>query len=397
MKSVAVTILILSLYFPAFTQDRSDNDLALQYFRDKDYEKAAELYGSLYEKSLNKTYYMYYILCLTELKRYDDAEKVIKRQTRKYPDDLSYIVDLGYIYKQQGKTDDGESEYDKALKKMLPSQNSIIGLANAFIAKRELKRAEETYITGKKLMRGDYTFSYELASVYRYQRNFQKMIDEYLDLLLINENYIQSVQNSLQATIYSEDQEDLTNILKNSLISRIQKYPQVTIFNELLIWLYLQDKDFENAFYQSKALDKRNNEQGYRILTLGDLAVENRMWDIAVKCFRYVIDLGENGILYLEGKYSYLDALYKKIKATGEFTPQEISDLEQNYIATLDELGRNAKTVGLVIELAHIRAFYMSKMDEAIQMLEEALLIPGINQSQISQCKLELGDIFIFS
>jgi predicted Zn-dependent protease len=46
----------------------------------------------------NSIYYQNYVKCLTELKQYDDAEKVVKKQMKKFPDDLTYYVDLGKCF-----------------------------------------------------------------------------------------------------------------------------------------------------------------------------------------------------------------------------------------------------------------------------------------------------------
>ncbi len=378
-------------------QEQTDSKLALRYYRDKEFDKAVELYQKLYAKSRSGFYFSYYVNCLVQLDRKEEAIKFVKKESKRNPKDLRFIVELGYLYKLINENDKAKQQYESAIKRVTLQQNQIINLANLFVAKREFEFAEKTYLHGRKALKGYYTFNYELATVYRYQRDFQKMIDEYLDLLLIHESYIQSVQNSLQATIYSEDETNLNTLLKSSLIRRIQKYPNKTIFSELLIWLYVQEKDFEKALFQTKALDKRNNEQGTRLLALGQLALSNKNYNVAVECYKYVVDLGKNKRNYITAKNRYLNALYKKIVENSDYTTQEIKELETNYIATIDELGKNKQTFDLLLDLAHIKAFYLNQEKEAVELLKEILFIPQLTKKQVSECKLELGDVLVFT
>ncbi|MFH2143853.1 MAG: tetratricopeptide repeat protein, partial [Bacteroidota bacterium] len=397
MRLFIAFILLFSFTCILFSQNDADSQLALQYYKDKDYEKAVEIFEQLYSTSRSKVYFTYYINCLIELNRNEDAVKEVKKQIKRNPDDLSFCVELGYLYKLSGDLTQADEEYQKAIKKLIPHQTYIINLANAFVGKREFDYAETVYLQGRKMLKGEYSFNFELASIYRYKRDFQKMIDEYLDLLIINEGYIQSVQNSLQATIYGEDESELTMLLKTNLIKRIQKYPDIVIYSELLIWQYLQEKDFDNAFIHTKALDKRENGQGNRIISLGNMAVSNDSYDIAINCYKYVIDLGDNNLLYYEAKNRYLNAIYLKITSNLKFTLQEINDLEFNYEQTLAEIGKSDRSINLIVELAHIKAFYLDKLPESITLLEEAIKIPKANTKQLSLCKLELGDILLFS
>ncbi|GAB4283887.1 MAG: hypothetical protein Kow0068_08820 [Marinilabiliales bacterium] len=394
------TFILIFLLFSIsiFCQPEYDkSQLALKYYQDKEYDKAATVYYELFRQTNNSVYFSYYVNCLVQTNKIDEAIKETKRQKNRQSDYLYYTVELGYLYKQKGDLDKSKEQYEDAINKVLPLQNQIIALANYFISHREFAYAEKTYLYGRKLFKGQYSFNYELAMVYRYMRDFEKMINEYLDLLLIHDSYIQSVQNNLQAAIYNEDEEDLINTLKSSLLQRIQKYPEKTVYNEMLIWLYLQEKDFQNAFYQTKALDKRKKEGGKRLIALGEIAMQNEEYDVASKCYQYVIDLGDYGLFYIDAKGKYLEALNKKITSNYNYTKQDIIKLENAYNETINELGKSAATFNLLIGLAHIKAFYRNQPDEALDILNEAIKIPGVSNKQLNEAYLEKGDIELFS
>ena len=76
--------------------------LAREYYKNKEYEKAAELFAVLYDKTPSRQYYIYYFNCLLYLKDYKTAEKLVKKQRRLNPG-VRYDIDQAYIYDLQGE------------------------------------------------------------------------------------------------------------------------------------------------------------------------------------------------------------------------------------------------------------------------------------------------------
>jgi len=397
-KCIYILFVFVSVSMVVYSQNNpNDSQLALQYYQDKEYDKALEIYKKLYNNSHSNVFFRYYIRCLTELEDYNSAEKVIKKQIKRFPHDLSYLVEMGYLYKIRNITDKSVEYYDKAIKKLEPDQNQIIRLANSFVTKREFEYAEKVYKQGRKILKGDYTFNIELAVIYQYQRDYSRMIDEYLNLLLIDDSYIQNVQNRLQNAVYSDIDNKLTELLKENLIARIQKHAGRTVLSELLIWVYIQEKNFDSALVQAKSLDKRLDEDGVRLIALGDLAVSNNNYNVAIDAYKYVIEKGIGSGYYIEAKNKFLNTLYNKIISRAGYSRKELLELEHSYIETLDELGENNNTVQLSRDLAHIQAFYLGKEDESILRLRRTLDIGGLNGRQIAECKLELADVLLFA
>ncbi len=375
----------------------SNSQLALIYFQNKNYDKAAVFYKELFEESQTKVYLDYYVKCMVELGDYKSAEEIIKKQIKKRENPLIYTIDLGLLYKQEGKQDKAKDEFESVVKEIPEEQNEIIKIANVFLSKGELDWAEKVYLQARKNLKEYFTLSFELANVYFYQKNYAKMIDEYLLVLDESEGYIQSVQNRLQNQIYDNPENGIVELLKNNLLKRIQKHSDKTIFSELLIWLYIQEHDFEPAFNQTKALDKRNRENGERLMTLGNIVLSNQFYDIAANCFKYVIDKGSMNDFYIQAKNDYLNVMYQKIVNTSEYTKRDLTDLESTFQLTLKELGENSNTFLLIKNLAHIQTFYLDKSDTAIALLEKILAAKRLKPSQDAECKTELADILLFA
>jgi tetratricopeptide (TPR) repeat protein len=71
--------------------------------------------------------------------------------------------------------------------------------------------------------------------------------------------------------------------------------------------------------------------------------------------------------------------------------------MKPEYIQLLDELGKTAFTIPLILNLAHLQAFYLGETDAAITLLLQAISIPNVLLTIQAECKLELADIYLFS
>jgi len=369
-------------------------NLADEFFDNKEYDKSIELYEDVFKKNQSKEIYQSLIDAYVAVNRFDEAEKVIKKQLKKRPNDPVYQVDYGFIRISQGEERKGEDIYKDAIKNLPPNSNSVLALSNSFQRRNAISFAIDCLIRGKKLTGEFYGYEFELGELYYQIGDLKSMVDEYLDLLEKNEGYIQNVQNALNTSIYHDPRKEQLDILNEALLKRIQRNPYSTIFSELLIWHYLQQKDFKSAIIQSKALDKRNKEGGYRFITLGKSCRSNREYDLAMECYQYIIDKGRSNQNYINARILMTETIKEKITSS-PYTNEDLEILEQNYIQTLADVGKSGATVSLQLGLAEVWAFYLNKSTEAINLLERAIVYSDITQKYAAKCKLLLADIYL--
>ena len=303
-KSILILFILYFLLSPETTvsqqlnsKEKIELELAIQHYRKKEYEEAITYLEKIAGKPINPNVYRYLFQSYININDFKEAEKLVKKQIRYQPYDFDYKIDLGHLYSLSGDLEKSRDQFEEILKELPDNQHEIVRISNNFIALNELEYAEQTLLRGRKKNR-DYPFNFELANVYYLLQNYELMINEYLDLLKENENYIQSVQNSLQSAITNSSEEEVRSILRQSLLRRIQKEAGRDVYSELLIWLYVQEKDFAGAFIQAKALDRRNSESGNRIVALARLSASNQDYETAVNCYQYVIDKGPESSRY---------------------------------------------------------------------------------------------------
>ena len=380
----------------AFAQRGQDLQLADQYAADGEYEKAAELYRQIYDRTPNDYVYNAYLKCLLDMKNPEQAEKMVRKQIKKNPNEAAFLVDLGFVYASQGLMEKATEQYDKAVKSTGREQQELMRTAGRFIYFREVDRAIEVYKKGKENFRGSNSFAFELAELYAAKRDFSSMINEYFVALEESASYLTMIENNLQLRLNNDTDNKGYELLRQALLRKIQKGSDRGVFTELFLWYYIQQKDFENAFIQAKSLDMRNREDGNRIMDLADLALSNEQYNAAVLCAQYIIGKGDQHPYYMAARMKLLDAMNLKITRGVGFSMADILALEADYQKTLAELGRSYNTMPLYLGLAHLQAFYLGKAEQAQALLEEAVQIPGVKPSSMAECKLELADILLF-
>jgi tetratricopeptide (TPR) repeat protein len=397
LRSLCIALFGVLVVLGAQAQGTPDEQLAAQYFQKGEYEKAILYYDKLYRAQPDPFFYEQLFRCHMGLKHYEEAEKLAKDQLRRQSGDPRYTVDLGSVYRAQGEDDKAVQQYQKALKGMKPDQASVRNLANAFTRYNELDLALETYERGQNMLKDGTNFHYEIATIYAAKGDVPAMVKQYIDLLGANESYIQAVQNGLARYIDFTVVDNRTEVLRTELLRHIQKDPQKTIYQELLIWMYIQQKDLNSAFVQSKAMDKRFNEGGQRLMELAEVALTNQDFPTAIKCYQYVVGLGSEGTNYLRARIGEVNTLDRQLTGQAEPSREALQALRQKYEITISELGRSSATLQLVRGLAQLNAYYLNDIPAAITLLEDGISTPGADPKSQAEMKLDLGDIQVLN
>ena len=392
---IFISILLIIFASSLFAQpnSRSDIQLAFQYYQSQEYEKAEVLFEKITKTNRSQIYFNYRIKCLVALKKYSESEKLIKKRIRRNKNDLSNYIELGNIYNLQNKKAEAEKRFEEVINRLPANRNTIIRIANSFLSNKLYAYSEKTYLKGRKLTKEH--FHLEMANLYAYQRKNQQMINEYLDLLKKDNQFKQTIKNTLQSRISNDFDNNLKSLIKISLLKRIQKDSKTYVYNELLIWFFIQDKDFANAIIQAKALDRRLKEGGRRLLEIGSFAVSNKMFDEAKQAYNYVVKKGKKTYYYKNAVFGLLGVYYQQIILKQITDKKQINEIEAKYNNVVNEFGINVGTIALIKDFAHLQAFYLNKHKSAINLLKKTLNIPRLQTLLKGSLKIEYADILV--
>ncbi|HTB31222.1 MAG TPA: CDC27 family protein [Bacteroidia bacterium] len=388
-------ICFLICFFQQVYSQSTDEQLAYQYYQNKQYDKAIVYYEKVFPKKPTPDNYHYYLDCLLQTKDYKTAEKVIKKEMKQEPDNSILFVDLGMLYKIEGDDKQTKDAFTKAIHKLPADRDKILNLGTAFVDEKEYDYALETYNQGKTLLGDSYPFVTEIGAVYKAQGNTTAMVDSYLETLSLSPTYIQYVQDALQLSVGNYADEGQNTIVKTELLKYIQRYPDKDVFSELLIWMLLQLRDYPNALVQVKALDRRKNEGGWRVMNFATTCVTAGAYDPAIQAYQYVIDRGPKGDNYTRAKMEQLSVMYDKLVNGGGYTKEELIVLENKYNQALTELTKTSGSVSLMQQLAQLEGFYLHNDSIAIGLMHEAVDMPGISIQTQARCRMELADLLL--
>ncbi len=381
---------------PSQNQNREAQRLGIQYYQNRDFVKSLEVFSVLYSQEPSQINYTYYLYSLLELSEYKEAEKLAKKHAKNNPGQMRYQIDIGFIYLSASEPEKAKKKFEDVIDRLPANVSEIMQVANAFNVRNQTEYAIQVYLKGRELMGDEYNFDLELANMYERNGNYPQMIETFLDHLEKHPEARENIQNRLQSALTRDIDNSLPDILHEILLIRYQESPDKVYLNELLLWFSLQQKDFAFALVQAKSLDRRFNEEGYRILEIADLALNNRDYDAALESYEYIMNKGRNASLYLNGLIGFLETRYQQISGNISIEREDMLKLEMAYHEALDEFGVHQQTIQLLRDLAHIQAFHLDNEVEAIENLLLAIDVPGPESISRAQCKLELADIYLF-
>ncbi|MBC7913760.1 MAG: tetratricopeptide repeat protein [Pyrinomonadaceae bacterium] len=396
MRKILVTILFLAHTFLGQAQTAPDDVLALQYYQNGEFEKAVTIYQKLFNQNKGQTqYYDTYLNVLIKLKRYDEAEKLVKKMTAIYSDNFNYQVDFGRILREKGQQDKAADWYDNMIKKLPKDESIIRELSVTFYRADAYDFSVKTLLNGRKILNDESAFAFDLIGLYRYQKNKAMLVQEYINMFSTTPepqltNQAKGVFSALFESAADYD------ILKMALLKKLQKEPENIALSEMLAWQFIQQKEFDMALKQMIALDKRLKEDGERIYQLSSILYDNKAYQQSIEGLEFLLSKGPNNPYYVSAK---MQILYTKntMLTSGKFDAAQLAQLEKEYLSLLNELGRTKNTVFAMRQLANLKAFYLNKPKEAEALLEETLRIPGLPNNIIGQVKLELGEVYILT
>ena len=394
MKRLVLFCLLGCFFGRAYSQS-TEEQLAYQYYQSKQYDRAVIYYERIFPENPSPDNYHYYLDCLIQTKDYKTAEKVVKKEMKVQPDEPVLYADMGMVYKLEGDDKQAKDAFNKAIHKLTPDLDKIQGLGKYFLDAKEYDFALETYQQGKILLRDSYPFVAEIGAVYKAQGNTNAMVDSYLETLALSPAYIQYVQDALQLSVGNYADADQNNIIKTEVLKYIQRYPDKQIYSELLIWMLVQLKDYPNALVQVKALDRRGNEGGWRVMNFATICVNAGAYDPAIQAYQYVIDRGPKGDNYTEAKTKQLSVMYNKLIYGGIYSRDELGSLESKFNDALNEFGKSAASVPLMQQLANLQGFYLHHDSAAIALMQDAVDMPGVSLQTQARCRMELADLML--
>ena len=375
------------VFLNSFWVSAQNEQLALQYFDDGEFEKALTIFEESSQKQPSNFFFFQKIIeCQQQLKQYDKAEEVILKRKDKNNQPL-LLIELGYNYQLQKNTDKAEKNYDLAIQEVEKEPNYAYQVANSFEKKVLLEWALKAYETAQK-KNPKLNFDYQSALLQGQLGKLDLMLQKLLDYSYSNQENTALVQNQLSRFLLDDVDDAFANEIKKGLLLKTQKSQDV-YWNQFLSWYFVQQKEYGKAFVQEKAVYKRNPDSFYNIVTLAKLAIDEKQNEEATSILTFVLENTDNLDLQMQAHHFLVSMEIE-------------SALEKDYLALdlklqglLKKYGITPFSLELQILTAHFEAFYLKQTDLGKQLLQNALQLP-LNIREESRVKMELADIMVY-
>ncbi len=366
-----------------------DDFLAKQYFGDGEFEKAVVFYEKLVKKNPRRTDYSEgLIACYQQLERYEEAEKFLLGKLQEEFVFPTFYIELGYNYTLQNLPEKASEYYEKAINSLEENPNFGYSVGYRFQQYALLDEAVSAYTKAMRL-KPELNYDFQLARIYGEKGDIEKMFQSYLKLIYEGKSSRSNVLRNIDDFITEEPDNTNNALLRKTLLQNAQKNPDI-LWNELLSWLFVQQKQYKSAFAQEKAIFKRTDEVSFdRLKNLGEIAKEENDIEIAKTVFEYIKEKATDPGVKLNAQLSLIDidllnADEKKLNA-----------IEKEFESLIENYGYQRKTLLLQIAYANFLTFKKERPEPAIAILKKGLELP-LSRFGKAYVKMALGDILVY-
>lgn len=383
MRSIVI-ILVFLFSFLASGQE----DLAKQYFREGDFKKSAALYEKLLERQPGRMDYADGLIASwQQLEEYEKAKKLLLQRTQSKRVFPTLLVDLGYNYSLQGQSEEANDYYQQALARIQDNPNLGYSLGYRFQNYSLLNEALQAYATAMELNpQLDYT--YQMARIYGEQGDLPNMFATYLELIDRKPASSPNVLRALEGFIKEDPEYENNLTLRRLLLEKVQSTRDL-LWNELLSWLFVQQRQYRQAFSQEKAIFRRGNSPNLqRLQGLAVLAKKGQQPEVAKDIYTFILKESTDPGVLLQARLKLID-----LKLDTDKEP-DFKNIQREYRELLEIHGFQSESLPLMVAYADFQATYLDRYDSAIELLKKGDEIP-LSRYGEARLKMALADILV--
>ncbi|MDR0789358.1 MAG: tetratricopeptide repeat protein [Bacteroidales bacterium] len=400
MKRFCAALFLFCVSGALFSQTNTEIDaqLAAEYFSQGKVEESISIYQSLLKQEFNQQYYEALLQIFYQQEQNKEAEKLIKKAIKQNPQSNVYSIDLGLFYLKISEEKQAKKTFDKVINDLKANSSDISQTANIFMSKNNLDYAALTYLKGRELLRNPLLFTYELGFIYERQGKYELIVQEYIGIVEENPSMLNQVKIYLGNLMTQQDNTALLDLAKKTIVEKVQKKTDNLTLPSLLVWIYMQEKDYKSAFTYAKALDKRLKEGcAYLVFEVAEIGLNNKDYEASFGAYKYLIDKGKDNPYYEQSLFGLLSSQYYEFVATDVHSEKTKKEIEKQYTTTLNEVGQNANSAPIMLQFANLLAYYLSKPQEAVDMITDILNMERINSLIKAEANLTLADILLMN
>jgi len=284
-KILPIILFAFALFAQQSPMDQNQFMLAESYEQRGDFAKAVEIIETLNKKDPTNIQYFNKLNTLyLQLKKYDESAALINSRINITPQDISLYGLLGSTYYTAGDRTKAYQVWDDTAEKFKTNPMTLRIISNYAIEKRDFEKAIEYLNRGKEISKDPFLYSYDLGELYQITMRYREAASEYCDLIKANPSQYQQIESKILS--YSNKPNAL-----DETIEVVDKYKSDDVsFSYLLARLYIEKKNYDEAFDLFKEIDKKQNTRGADLFSFGEFVYRDGEYKTASEVFKFLID-----------------------------------------------------------------------------------------------------------
>jgi tetratricopeptide (TPR) repeat protein len=240
-----------------------------------------------------------------QLKRYDQVIELLRSRLARTPSDPNLHATLGSVLYRAGREKDASAEWDSAIATDPANPGTYRLVAAVLVENRLLDRAAEVYRRGRTGTGDGELFTLELAQLLASTMNYSGATTEYLRWLSKNPTQLSFIQSRLaQMTGREEARTAAAEVIRGVLGDR-GDLPLL----QLLAWLAMEGKKFEEAFGVYRKIDALTGARGNELYQFAARAAGEKAYDVAARAYQEAIGVPLPASLMPYARYGYAEAV----------------------------------------------------------------------------------------
>jgi tetratricopeptide (TPR) repeat protein len=395
MGITLAALLFTCIDVATIAQDKKQEEvqLANEYALKGDKKKALEIYRELARGNDDVSLiYNNYVNLLIDMRLSDEAQTFLKKMSKHDPQNIQYKLDLGLVYLRTGDMSKADKHFKELIAENKNNVQRVKVMSDYFLSHTLPDYGILALTESRQAVANPYLFCLDLAMLYRLKGNQDKMVQEYLSYVTQSSANIQYVKNVLQALLTKPDE---LESLERLLYDKVQQYPDVEVYADLLIWVTMQQKNFYASFIQARAYDKRYKREGEKCMEVARVALDNDDYDNAARIYRYLIKEYPNSQNYLLARLGLIRTREERVKKSFPVSTDSVRVLINDYRNFIAQYPDNLNALEAGKNEAMLYATYLDQKDSAVHLLNRLIANPKASQYLKAKAKLDLGDIYM--
>jgi tetratricopeptide (TPR) repeat protein len=377
-------------------QTEQEQNVAKQYLEQGEFQKALAFYERFYQQRPDKhTFFLSLLQIYAALESTDQAKTLAEKHFRKWPSVPSVLAAYVDVQLRFGEAKLAEKALKSWSKNPSTQFRDTEELANALAVKGHLAQAIQALEDWVRRSPNRAEALNKLVDLYVADNKPLQASNQLIQLLYLSPGYYEGIKSRL-VNLLSEDPEAPINLaIKQAFISEIQKNPEELELASLLMWVFIQETNFSQAFVHAKSIDQRSRAEGRILLDLGTICREQQAYDMANRCFLYVGGLGEFSPYYLEAKMAEVQNMEDWLRWEGRLLGLQLEQLQTAYESVLKVLPLGPNFVQTMLRYTRLLAFDLGRKEDAVVYLTGIMSELRSGTMEEAQAKITLADILI--